>query len=78
MIRRTIFMLSTLVLVGFLLIGCGENESSKQGASAGQDPAKIVAPLDEYRQQAARDINEENAEDLLEKLRREIDADAEQ
>ena len=71
MLQRTVLVLSVLVLVAFLVVGCGD-DSSRQ---ASQDPAKIVSPLDEYSEQAEQDINEENAEEELEELEQDIDAD---
>ena len=70
--RNTIVLIASLMLVALVLTGCGEDGKSEEGQAA-QMPAKTV---EQYRQEAEKEITAENVEDELTKLEKEIDADA--
>lgn len=75
MMSKTTFVLcAAMLLMGLLLAGCGGDASAPQPEST-PSPTDIVAPMDDYNQQAAKDINEQNAEAELKKLQAEISAD---
>ncbi len=69
-------MLLSIVLLGTLAImfsGCSNSSNSTDGT--GDSTATSVKTMDEYREEAAQTITSENAEDELEKLEQEINAD---
>ena len=70
--RNAIVLIASLMLVALVLTGCGKDGKSEEGEAA-QAPAKTV---EQYRQEADKEITTENAEQELEKLEKEIDADA--
>jgi hypothetical protein len=67
--KRTLILTVTICLAtGLLLAGCDKKEPSEPTADS-QD--SVVKTMDEYREEAAADINAENVED---ELAREIEA----
>ena len=64
--RHIVLLTICVVLVaGFLLAGCGGSD----------EDATAVKTMEEYRDNAAKEIDKDNAEAELEKLTKEIDAD---
>ena len=61
-----------------LAAGCGGNYGawpSRAERPVTEAPETIVKTMDEYREEADRDITAKNAEEELEKLRKEIESD---
>jgi len=84
--KKAVLLVACFILAIGVGLGC-ESEKEQPEATVAPPPQKpSVAPvkeepahelktLDEYREEAAREINEENAEEELEKLKAEIEAD---
>ena len=63
-----------------LMAGCGgENDapSSRVAAPVAGEPETIVKTMDEYREEAAKEITAENVEEEMAKLEEEIESDLE-
>ncbi|MHC4563607.1 MAG: hypothetical protein ACYS8X_12655 [Planctomycetota bacterium] len=65
--RTLILILIACVVVGLPLVGCKKESDAD---------SSIVKPMDDYRQEAADEIDAADAERELEKISREIDQDA--
>ncbi len=75
---------TAVAMAGLLALALGCNGRSETESTAARPPATettaadeetIVRTMDEYREEAAREITAENAEEELAKLQAEIDAD---
>ena len=67
--RTLILAVAVCLATGLLLAGCGKKEEAPAPVADSQE--SVVKTMDEYRDQAAADINAENVED---ELAREIEA----
>ena len=77
MIHKLTILFCVLLLGGLFLNSC-KDESPEQAETmrqAEQQVDQTVDSMDEYVQQAAKDITEQNAERELKKLQKEIDLD---
>ncbi len=72
---RTIVLLAAISASSILFCAC--ERQAEQPESPPADAETIVKPMEEYRQQAEREITGETAEQELQRLQREIDADTE-
>ncbi len=64
-----------LLLGGFVLSGCGNGGEPSAATPEGGETESIVQPMEEYRQKAAEEITEQNAEEELQKLEEKIEQD---
>ncbi len=66
MLRKLIAILLVLVVSGWAFTGCKDKEDAQDG-----EPKTRA----EYRQEAEKEITEENAEEELDKIEKEVDAE---
>jgi len=63
--KRLVFLIvCAALIVGLFTVGCGKSETE-------------VKTIQEYEEEAAREINKDNAEAELEKIKDEIESDTE-
>lgn len=67
--RVTLLIACLLLVLGFGL-GCKNDKDKRE-----KQPAPALETLDDYRKQAKKQINEDNAEQVLRELKAEIEAD---
>ncbi len=68
-----ILILLAVLTFGLVWVGC--DSKSETPAEESQPAAETVRPMEEYRQEAAEEIDEDNAEEQLDKLEKEIDTE---
>ena len=61
------------VAVSLLLAGCSDGSSS---STSGPSETTTVKPMDDYRAEAEKEINADNAENALKEIQKEIEADS--
>ena len=70
--RALSLVVVVIFCLAFTLCGC----KSKSDTSASQDSSEgVVKPMDEYREEAAENIDEQNAEAELKKIEEEVESD---
>ena len=57
------------IIAGAFLAGCQKSDETAKAEET------IVKTMDEYREEAAKDITKENAEQELENLKKEVESD---
>ncbi len=78
MIRKLIVALCVVSLMGlFIASGCQDKSDADISTQKQADPGENIGTTEEHRQEAEKTINEKNAEQELDKIEAEIDADAE-
>lgn len=65
----------TVLIIAAFLAGMFAGGCSSQGPSGGGSSEASVKPMDEYRQQAEKQISKDNAEAELKKIEAEIESD---
>ena len=68
---RQITLIAGVLLTASICCGCGMNLDSILGASASE-----IQPMEQYREEAAKEITSDNAEAELARLEQEVEADA--
>lgn len=68
----------TILLVGVMLFGAMVAAGCRSGGQDGNGTAETtdVKTMDEYREEASREISGENAEGALEQLKKDIESEA--
>lgn len=79
--KRFIYFMAMVLLLSGVCLGCNSDKSDKTGAAADQDKVRPatepvnIKPVEEYEKEAKEQINEDNAEEELERLKKELEAE---